>query len=89
MRSGLDQARHAHGAPPPVHRRLTDAACTARQATRQDPHGCARSTPLRVWWAEAPPGSLSYAGVHALVRSTLHAPPQRPRPLHAQNVRPR
>ncbi len=56
---GIDHARHSHRATPPVHRRLTDAALTARQDRRRAPHGLAGDDQLRRWVAEAPQVSLA------------------------------
>ena len=67
-RGGVEQALHSRVSAPPVHRRITEAALTALQATLQAPHGFAGYNQIRPWLAEQHQVTLSYASVHALVR---------------------
>ena len=83
---GIDHALHSHRVPPPVHRRITDAALTALQDKLREPHGFAGYDQIRVWLAEAHQGSLAYSSVHALVQYKLKATPKRPRPSHVKKV---
>lgn len=83
---GLLQALSYQVSAPPLHRRMTDAALTALQAKLTEPQGFAGYDHMRVWLAEVHHVALSYASVQALVRDTLHAKPQRPRPSHAKKV---
>jgi hypothetical protein len=85
---GIDKRRSDQVPRPPLRQRITAPALTALQAKLQDPHGCARSHPMRLWWAEEHQVSLASARVHALVRDKRHAKPQRPRPAHG-NTGPR
>lgn len=86
---GLEQALRYCISTPPVHRRMTDAALTARQAKLNDPQGFAGYNQIRTWLAEQHQVTLSYSSVHALVRDNLHAKPKRPRPSHAKKTRKR
>lgn len=83
---GLAQALSYRVSKPPVHRRMTDAALTALQAKLTDSQGFAGYNQIRTWLAEQYQVTLSYSGVHALVRYKLHAKPKRPRPSHTKKT---
>jgi transposase len=83
---GLDTMLRYQGPRPPHRSRIPPTALTALQEDLQNPHGFAGSAHLRTWWAEQHQVSLAYSGVYAVVRGTLRAKPQRPRPSHAQKA---